>query len=86
MADHNHNKLLSVLLLISSTLKLGQAECLAGQFLDSGSCVDCSAGYFNNATDATVRLKMVVRLRNLVIFEVFEVKFSAENRFFQVAQ
>ena len=57
-----------------------RGQCLPGEFrCDSGMCIDknhyCDGDYS--------ALKIVVRRRNLVVFEVFGVKFSAEKSIFQ---
>ena len=42
--------------------------------------------YRNYQKISTVRLKVLVRLRNFVVFEVFGVKFSAQKSVFQNCQ
>ena len=48
-------------------------------FRDDGKC-ECSHGF----SGSTVRSITLVRLRNLVVFEVFGVKFSAKKSIFQI--
>ena len=62
-----------------------QLFCKSGHIVSTHIlAVRCSHNFTAYSQGGTVRSKILVRLRNLVIFEIFGVKFSAKKSMFQI--